>query len=235
MNMRATHLLDAARRHAVAHNANDAAGDTPVHRGMQRGRNIFWHKGQVETNCRENLFGHRPATVWLTGLSGAGKSTLAYELEKYLLLQRRACYVLDGDNLRHHLNCDLGFSADARRENIRRAAEVARLMNDAGLIVITAFISPFVEDRAMARAIVGDARFIEVHVCTALEVCEARDPKGLYAKARAGKIDEFTGVSSPYEVPLQPDLKLDSSALPLAEATRLLFEHLASTVFEVAQ
>jgi len=229
MNMRAADLLDSAMDMLRPGRLNDHR-----HAGERRMPNIFWHKGQVTPNCRQGLFGHRPATVWLTGLSGAGKSTLAYELEKTLLAKGHACFVLDGDNLRHHLNYDLDFSAQSRRENIRRAAEVARLMNEAGLIVITAFISPYIEDRAMARAIVGEGRFVEVYVSTALDTCEARDPKGLYAKARAGTIPEFTGISAPYEAPLKPDIQLDTSETPLMESTDLLFSHLAHLVFEEA-
>jgi adenylylsulfate kinase len=228
--MRAVNLLDSAMAMLRPERLeNPLPADVSVR--THHAPNIFWHKGQVTPDSRQDMFGHRPATVWLTGLSGAGKSTLAYELEKTLLAKGHACFVLDGDNLRHHLNSDLDFSAGSRRENIRRAAEVARLMNDAGLIVITAFISPYIEDRAMARAIIGDGRFVEVHVCTALDTCEARDPKGLYAKARAGKIAGFTGVSAPYEAPLKPDLALDTSELPLMESTDLLFSHLEGLVF----
>lgn len=188
---------------------------------------IFWHPGKVTPACREAYLGHRSATVWLTGLSGAGKSTLAYELEKKLLQQSHSCFVLDGDNLRHHLNRDLGFSARDRSENIRRTAEVARLMNEAGMIVIAALISPYRADRELARAIVGAPKFIEVHVSAAAEVCEARDPKGLYAKARAGQIPCFTGISSPYEAPLCPSLTLDTGAMPLEQASAALYRHLA--------
>jgi adenylyl-sulfate kinase len=211
---------------------NNAMRQIDAKREAQSGRStkplshIFWHQGQVSGAAREHFFGHSPVTVWLTGLSGAGKSTIAYELEKMLLNARRPSFVLDGDNLRHHLNRDLGFSPQDRKENIRRTAEVARLMNEAGLTVITAFISPFREDRAMASDIIGAQTFIEVHVNTLAEVCEARDPKGLYAKARAGKIPEFTGVSSPYEAPLRPTLTLDTGALDLKEATGALFAHL---------
>ncbi len=195
-------------------------------RGEGCAQNIFWHHGHVSGNSRERYFGHGPATLWLTGLSGAGKSTIAYEVEKMLLHHRMPSFVLDGDNLRHHLNGDLGFSAQDRRENIRRAAEVARLMNEAGLIVIAALISPLREDRAMASAIIGQPSFIEVHVSTRTEVCEARDPKGLYAKARAGKIAEFTGISAPYEAPLQPALALDTGTMPIEQAASVLFAHL---------
>jgi adenylylsulfate kinase len=164
------------------------------------------------------LLGQRALTIWLTGLSAAGKSTLAFALERELHEGGRACYVLDGDNVRHGLNSDLRFSPADRCENIRRIAEVARLMNDAGLIVITAFISPWRADRAAARAIIGEARFLEVHVATSLAVCEARDPKGMYARARRGELAEFTGISSPYEAPLAADLTLDMGQLTLAEA-----------------
>ena len=190
--------------------------------------NVYWHAGKVSSAHRQTQFGHAPATVWLTGLSGAGKSTLAYELEKMLMDGGHPSFVLDGDNIRHHLNRDLGFSAADRRENIRRTAEVARLMNEAGLIVITAFISPLREDRAMARQIIGADRFVEVHLCTSASVCEARDPKGLYARARAGQIADFTGVSAPYEAPESPAFSIDTDALPIEAASRLLFNHLAN-------
>ena len=172
--------------------------------------NLVKHTGHVSAVQRQQFLSQRPWTVWLTGLSGAGKSTLAYEMERQLLDQSRVSYVLDGDNLRHHLNSDLGFRPQDRSENIRRVAEVAALMNDAGIIVITALISPRCEDRAIAREIVGASRFIEVHVNTSLSVCEGRDPKGLYAKARAGLIPEFTGISAPYEAPLAPDYVVDT-------------------------
>ena len=165
--------------------------------------------------------------MWLTGLSGAGKSTLASALEKKLMAAGHMAYVLDGDNLRHHLNRDLGFSPADRRENIRRSAEVARLMNDAGLIVICAFISPLRSDREIARDIIGSGNFVETYVSTPCAVCEERDPKGLYKKARAGLIPEFTGVSAPYEVPLDPAMVLDTDELSLEQACEQLLEHLS--------
>ncbi|MDN2675445.1 adenylyl-sulfate kinase [Janthinobacterium sp. SUN033] len=165
-------------------------------------------------------------TVWLTGLSGAGKTSIALSLAQALKAQGRAVAMLDGDQLRHGLNRDLGFTPEDRHENIRRVAEVARLMNGAGLTVIAAFISPSRADRAMAAAIVGTAHFIEVHVSTPLAVCEARDVKGLYAKARAGQIAEFTGVSAPYEAPLAAALTLDTGALALEESVERLCRHL---------
>ena len=197
---------------------DDRAGNT---------QQVFWHAGQVTAGERGRQFGQRAATVWLTGLSGAGKSTLACALEHWLVGAGRAAYVLDGDNLRHHLNRDLGFSRADRQENIRRSAEVAKLMNDAGLIVICAFISPLREDREMARQIIGAHDFIETYLSTQRAVCEARDPKGLYRKARAGLIAEFTGVSAPYEVPLQPSLVFDTEAHSVAECCAQIYRHLA--------
>ena len=185
-------------------------------------RAIVWHGGHVSPEERQKLLNQRPATLWLTGLSAAGKSTLAVALERKLIDQGRACYVLDGDNVRHGLNRNLGFSSEDRTENIRRIAEVARLMNDAGLIVITAFISPCRADREAARKIIGAGYFREWHVSTSLSVCESRDPKGLYAKARAGKVANFTGISSPYEIPESPDLIIDTSQLPLEQAASQL-------------
>lgn len=189
---------------------------------------VVWHVGQVEGSERGKLLRQKPATVWLTGLSGAGKSTLAYALERRLVSAGHAAYVLDGDNVRHGLNSDLGFSPQDRSENIRRVAEVARLMNDAGLIVVTAFISPYREDRAMARRIIGDDCFLEVHVSTALGVCEARDPKGLYRRARAGQLPEFTGITAPYEAPEAPALAVDTERLPGEESVAAVFGLLMS-------
>jgi adenylyl-sulfate kinase len=164
--------------------------------------------GAVE---REALLKQKPVTIWLTGLSGSGKSTISQALEERLVQSGQAAYVLDGDNVRHGLNRDLGFSAAERTENIRRIAEVARLMNQAGLIAISSFISPFAKDRMGAKEIIGNDRFIEVFVDTPLEVCEQRDPKGLYKKARSGEIQGFTGISAPYEAPKNPDLCLDTT------------------------
>ena len=164
---------------------------------------------------RTRLLRQRPATVWLTGLSGAGKSTIAFELERRLIAAGHPAFVLDGDNVRHGLSRDLGFSHGDRTENIRRVAEVAKLFNDAGMIVISAFISPYRQDRATARAIIGAARFVETHLCAAIEVCEQRDPKGLYKKARAGAIGEFTGVTAPYETPQGAELTIDTGRLTL--------------------
>jgi adenylylsulfate kinase len=176
-------------------------------------KNITWHGGYVSVAERETLLGQRGMTVWLTGLSGAGKSTVAFALERRMVADGRPCFVLDGDNVRHGLCKDLGFSAADRSENIRRVAEVARLMNDAGLIVITAFISPYRADRALAEQIIGSERLIGVHVSTPLATCEQRDPKGLYQRARAGDLPDFTGISAPYEPPASPDLSLNTALM----------------------
>jgi adenylylsulfate kinase len=193
--------------------------------------NLTWHASKVAHEERQRLLGQRPATVWLTGLSAAGKSTLAFELERRLLGAGRAAYVLDGDNVRQGLSSDLGFSHDARTENIRRVAEVARLFNDAGLIAITAFISPYREDRDLARRVVGTERFIEAFVDAPLEVCEQRDPRGLYRRARAGEIGEFTGVSAPYEPPEAPELRIPTGRQDLAASAELLFRCVAARCF----
>lgn len=189
--------------------------------------NVVKHPSLVSAAERRALLHQQPATVWLTGLSGAGKSTLAYAAERRLHARGRLAFVLDGDNIRHHLSSDLGFSPSDRRENIRRVAEVAALMNDAGLIVFTALISPRQEDRDQARSIIGDERFIEVHVSTALAVCEARDPKGLYEKARTGAIPHFTGVSAPYETPPSPALRIDTDLCSLDQSAEKLMDFLA--------
>lgn len=184
--------------------------------------NITWHAGEVSAEDRARLLGHAAACVWMTGLSGSGKSTLARRLERRLIERGALAYVLDGDNVRHGLNADLGFEPAERAENIRRIGEVARLFVDAGAIVITAFISPYRQDRARVRALMPE-RFVEVHVATPLEVCEARDPKGLYARARRGEVAQMTGVSAPYEPPEAPELSVDTSAADLdACAAQLL-------------
>lgn len=185
-------------------------------------QNVTTHYGSVSIDERVARLGQQPKTIWLTGLSGSGKSTIAYGLERRLLDAGRIAYVLDGDNIRHGLSSNLGFSASDRTENIRRVSEVAALMNDAGLIVITAFISPLRSDRAMARTIIG-RRFIEVHVAAPLSVCEARDPKGLYKRARRGEIPDFTGISAPYEAPDAPDVPLATDRLSIEEACDRLF------------
>lgn len=172
----------------------------------------------VDCGVRRALFQQEPITIWLTGLSGSGKSTVAKALEEELIGRGNACYILDGDNVRHGLNRDLGFSAADRTENIRRISEVSRLFNEAGLIVITAFISPYLVDRAAAREIIGDGRMLEVFIDAPLTVCEARDPKGLYRKARAGEIANFTGLTAPYEAPPAPEIHIPTEMLSPAEA-----------------
>src|SRR5690606_5964680 len=176
----------------------------------------------VNREVRARSKGQTPHIVWFTGLSGSGKSSIANLLEKRLTAEGRHAYILDGDNVRHGLNKDLGFTEAARIENIRRVAEVAKLMADAGLIVLVSFISPFEKERRLAREIAGDIRFVEVYVDTPLEVCEARDPKGLYKRARAGEIKNFTGIDSPFEAPVTPEYVLHGAlAEPVALADEL--------------
>jgi adenylylsulfate kinase len=177
----------------------------------QKATNIVWHQGAITREDRQQLNGHKGCTVWLTGLSGSGKSTIAVELEKRLLERGVRTYILDGDNIRHGLNKNLGFSPEDRTENIRRIGEVAKLFCDAGLVALTAFISPYRADRDQVRAIMQLGDFIEVFVDCPVEVCEQRDVKGLYKKARAGEIKEFTGVSAPYEAPSVPELVIETS------------------------
>jgi adenylyl-sulfate kinase len=186
--------------------------------------------GLVTARDRERLLGLRGVVVWLTGLSGSGKSSIAYALEHRLACGGRVAYVLDGDNLRHGLCADLGFSPRDRAENIRRVGEVAALMADAGLIVITAFISPYRADRERARACVAPGRFLECHLDVPLAVCEGRDPKGLYRKARAGELRDFTGIDAPYEPPAAPEVVLDTSGLALEACVDTLVRHLDRVV-----
>jgi bifunctional enzyme CysN/CysC len=172
--------------------------------------NVVWHAGAISPDDRAAALGHRGATVWLTGLSGSGKSTVAVELERRLVAAGRPAYILDGDNLRHGLNADLGFSDDDRRENVRRVGEVARLMADAGIVALVPVISPFRDGRDAVRTAhaVAGVPFVEVFVDTPIEECERRDPKGLYAKARRGELTGFTGIDSTYEAPLAPEVVL---------------------------
>ena len=197
-------------------NGTVAAG--MIHFALRRAQNIHWQHVDVSREVHAAQKGQKPAVVWLTGLSGAGKSTIANLVEKKLLARGRHSFLLDGDNVRHGLNKDLGFTEADRIENIRRVGEVARLMSDAGLIVITAFISPFRAERAMVRAMMADGEFIEVFVDVPIEVAEQRDAKGLYAKARAGEIANFTGIDSPYEPPEAPDVHIDASKLTAEQA-----------------
>ena len=188
--------------------------------------NITWHEGHVSREQRETLLSQKGALIWTTGLSGSGKSTIAYTLEHALTQRGHLCYVLDGDNIRHGLNKNLGFSAEDRTENIRRIGEVGKLFVDAGLITITAFISPYRADRTIARDTVGKGSFFEVFCDTPIDVCEQRDPKGLYKKARAGEIKGFTGVDDPYEAPLSPELVIDNSKCTPQEAAVVILEML---------
>ena len=177
----------------------------------QKATNIVWHQGAVTRDDREKVNGNKSCIVWLTGLSGSGKSTIAVALEKTLWSRGVRSYILDGDNIRHGLNKNLGFSPADRTENIRRIGEVAKLFVDAGVLAITAFISPYRADRDQVRGLVPAGDFVEVLVDCPLDVCEGRDVKGLYAKARAGQIPEFTGISAPYEAPLTPELTLETA------------------------
>ena len=179
--------------------------------------NLTWHTGKITPADRKKAFGHGSCVLWLTGLSGSGKSTIAAEVERILLTRGVHTYVLDGDNVRHGLSGDLGFSDEDRMENIRRIGEVARLFVEAGVVVITAFISPFREDRDRVRSLLDPGKFLEIYTKCPLELCETRDPKGLYAKARAGEISDFTGIDSPYEEPLDPELILDTGELSVEE------------------
>jgi adenylylsulfate kinase len=190
--------------------------------------NITWHEGHVTRAERAGVLGQKGATLWFTGLSGSGKSTIAFTLEHALVQRGRLAYVLDGDNIRHGLNKNLGFSAADREENIRRIGEVARLFADCGVLTMTSFISPYRKDRDLVRALHADSQlpFIEVHVNTPIETCEQRDPKGLYKKARAGQLKQFTGVDDPYEAPLHPELSIDATSTSPQEAAVLLLDYL---------
>ena len=188
--------------------------------------NIVWHEASVQRHERAEQIGHRSAILWFTGLSGAGKSTLANAVNRDLFRRGLASYLLDGDNIRHGLCNDLGFSDDHRVENIRRIGEVAKLFLDAGVITLTAFVSPFRSDRARARSLVAPGDFIEIHCAADLAVCEQRDTKGLYAKARAGEIPHFTGISSPYDPPENPELRVETGSQPIEACVLRVIEKL---------
>ncbi len=200
----------------------------------RRANNITWHHNGVSPQDRMKQLGQRGCVLWMTGLSGSGKSTIAVALEANLMQKGHVAYVLDGDNIRHGLNADLDFSEAGRRENIRRIAHVAALMADAGLIVITAFISPYAEDRAAARHIIDShpnpqgKRFTEIYVNTPLAVCEERDPKSLYAKARKGEIPHFTGINAPFEAPPAPDIEICTARYSVAECVACIIEQTAA-------
>ncbi|ADL13553.1 adenylyl-sulfate kinase [Acetohalobium arabaticum] len=182
--------------------------------------NIVWHEGKITYEDRCKNLEQKGIVVWFTGLSGSGKSTIAVEVERELIKTGKAVYRLDGDNIRHGLNSDLGFSEEDRNENIRRIAEVAALMKDAGLITLASFISPFQEMRKFACKKAGEENFIEVYVKADVETCAQRDPKGLYDKAKQGEIDNFTGISSPYEEPKNPELVIDTTKLSIQESVQ---------------
>jgi len=198
-------------------------------------RNIVWHHSTINREDRERLGGHKGAILWLTGLSGSGKSTVGHEIETRLFEKGVSTYVLDGDNVRHGLNKDLGFSPEDREENIRRIGEVSKLFCDAGILAMTSFISPYRADRDKAREIAPEGSFIEIYVKCSLEACEERDPKGLYKKARAGEIPQFTGISAPYEEPLTPEIVLETDKETLEESAAKVIQYLEDNGFLTAE
>jgi len=193
---------------------------------QDKSSNIFWHNATVTRERRESLNDHRSVILWFTGLSGAGKSSLAHAVEESLFQKSCRTFVVDGDNVRHGLCVDLSFSDEDRIENIRRIGEMSKLFLDAGVIMLTAFISPFSADRSRVRSLVPHGEFLEIYCDCPLEVCEERDVKGLYKRARTGEIKNFTGISSPYEVPLNPDLVVDTGRLSLDESATKVIEFL---------
>jgi adenylylsulfate kinase len=197
----------------------------------QKATNIKWHHGKITKEYREKLLNQKGVTIWLTGLSGSGKSTIAVELEHALIENKHQAYILDGDNIRHGLNKNLGFSPEDRTENIRRIGEVSKLFTEANIITIAAFVSPYREDRENVRKLLDDGGFVDIYVKCSLEVCEERDTKGLYKKARAGEVKDFTGISAPYEEPLDPELTIDSSKLSIEESTRTILNYLEAKAY----
>lgn len=191
-------------------------------------KNLTWHHGKLTPQDREKHLGQKGAVIWLTGLSASGKSTVAREVELALVENKISSYVLDGDNIRQGLNSNLGFSPEDRKENIRRIGEVAKLFCEANVVTLTAFISPYKADRDLARSLVPAGQFFEVYCAASVETCEQRDPKGLYKKARAGQIPEFTGISAPYEAPDHPELILNTGEETLEESTKKVLELLSS-------
>ncbi len=202
---------------------------------LHKSNNIYWSQGRVTRQQRAERNGHSGRILWLTGLSGSGKSTISAQLERELFIQGKHAYILDGDNVRHGLCKDLGFSPEDRAENIRRVGEVAKLLSDAGILCITAFISPYRSDRDLIRSMVGPSEFVEIYVNAPLAVCEQRDPKGLYAKARANEIPEFTGISAPYEAPLKPEVELRTDQLSVNEAVAKILDYLEQGQLENIQ
>ncbi|MFB9768469.1 adenylyl-sulfate kinase [Lactiplantibacillus modestisalitolerans] len=201
---------------------------------MNHATNITWQTSQVTQAQRQRLLGHRSAVLWFTGLSGSGKSTIANAVEKALYDRQISSYVLDGDNVRFGLNQNLGFSAEDRTENIRRIGEVSKLFVDAGVLTLTAFISPYRADRDQVRARLGASEFIEIFVDTPLAVCEQRDVKHLYAKARRGEITGFTGIDAPYEAPKRPEITIDTSQQPLATSVEQILTYLTANGYLTA-
>lgn len=193
---------------------------------MGKSTNIVWHESEVTKEERQQRNGHKGAVIWFTGLSGSGKSTISVALEKALYEKGVRAYRLDGDNIRHGLNKNLGFSEEDRTENIRRIGEVSKLLIDAGLITLTAFISPYRDDRDQVRELVETGEFIEVYVKASVETCEARDPKGLYKKARSGEIRNFTGIDAPYEEPVNAEIILDTNTSSVEDCVSELIDHL---------
>lgn len=192
----------------------------------KRATNVVWHEGEINKKTRALRNQHKGVVIWLTGLSGSGKSSVAVELEKQLFKRNVHAYILDGDNVRHGLNADLGFSPEERTENIRRVGEVAKLFADSGAIVITAFISPYREDRDNVRSILEQDEFVEVFIDADLETCKARDPKGLYKKAIAGEIEQFTGISAPYEKPDHPEVVVKTDNQDISQSGSVIMNHL---------
>lgn len=197
----------------------------------KRSSNVVWHDRKLTKEDYRKRNGHSSMVLWFTGLSGSGKSTLAHRLEERLFSKGWYTYLLDGDNMRHGLNGDLGFSGPDRRENIRRIGEVSRLFTDAGVVVLAAFISPFQEDRDRVRALFEPGEFVEIYVKCPLPTCELRDPKGLYRKARAGELPEFTGIDSPYEEPASPELVVDTANLGVTECVERILQYLGQKGF----
>jgi adenylylsulfate kinase len=195
-------------------------------RAREKRENLVWHHRALTKADYRARNGHRSMVLWFTGLSGSGKSTISHAVEEVLFRRGWYTYILDGDNMRHGLNSDLGFSAADRRENIRRIGEVARLFVDAGVVVLAAFISPYAEDRDRVRALFEPGEFVEIHVKCDLAICESRDPKGLYGKARAGVLPEFTGIDSPYEVPQAPELVVDTGLLDIDASVAAVLDYL---------
>ncbi len=208
--------------------SNNTVAAGMINFSLRRAHNIHWQAADVDREAHANLKNQQPKVLWFTGLSGSGKSTIANEVEKRLHAMGKHTFLLDGDNVRHGLNKDLGFTDTDRIENIRRIGEVAKLMTDAGLIVLTAFISPFRSERQIVREMMPDGEFVEIHIDTPLDVAEARDVKGLYKKARAGKLKNFTGIDSPYEAPDDPEIRIDTTALPADEAA----DKIVSAIFD---